>query len=97
VEIDFDQIVRHTVEKLRTERLARQQAERGRCDGERKTMRKSRFSQAQLAAASGVHPRTVNKFLRGQPIRSDAAARLNKTMKKLGVVNMAESGDQDAA
>jgi transcriptional regulator with XRE-family HTH domain len=47
-------------------------------------------SQTQLAKASGVHPQTVNKFLRGVPIRSDALARLQATLKRLGAIDLAE-------
>lgn len=38
----------------------------------------------QLAVEAGVHPRTVDRALRGQAVRSTVAARLRKASTELG-------------
>jgi len=58
-------------------------------------MKPNPVSQTQLARAAGVHPQTVNKFLRGIPVRSDARDRLRATLEKLGAIDVAELETED--
>jgi len=44
------------------------------------------FEPKRLAKLACADPRTVDKYLRGVPIRSDARRRIRFVLKKLGVV-----------
>jgi hypothetical protein len=84
VKIDFERAVKRTGWLVEAERRAKERA-----DLEKYAMRKNPYSQTQIAKFAGVHHRTANKFFRGQPVRADAALRLEKTLEALGVVDVA--------
>lgn len=100
--LDWDLIVENTARKQRALRRLREIVDEDHAIearfwrswlGEELEMQPDPYSQTQIAKASRVHHVTVAKFLRGEPVRSDAERRLKKTMKKLGVVDLAELGE----
>jgi hypothetical protein len=51
-------------------------------------------SATQLALAAGVHKRSADKFLRGQKLRGDAAEKLNRLMRRRGVLDLRRSAPE---
>lgn len=84
MKLDFDQVVKRTTWLLNAERRAAERA-----DLERYRVKKNQLSASSLARAAGSNFVTARKFLQGEPIRSDAALRLKRTLEAMGVVDAA--------